>query len=50
VGVTTVVANEKEFRKLAENDVAEEIFASPAAVDRELFVRTTENLYCIRER
>jgi outer membrane protein assembly factor BamB len=48
VGVTTVVANEKEFRQLAENDLAEDTFASPAPVDRELFIRTTENLYCIR--
>jgi outer membrane protein assembly factor BamB len=47
-GLTTVAACEPEFRKLAENDLTEKTFASPAPVNGELFIRTTETLYCVK--
>jgi len=48
-GLTTVVACERRFRKVAENDLKERIFASPAPVDGRLFIRTTKHLWCIQE-
>lgn len=48
-GVTTVVACGPEFRRMAENDLGERTYASFAPVDGQLFIRTEEHLYCIRE-
>lgn len=45
-GQTTVVAADKEFRVVAINDLEEAIYASPVPVDTQLFIRTTEHLYC----
>jgi outer membrane protein assembly factor BamB len=49
-GVTTVVAIDRTFRQLAENDLLEPIYASLAPVDGRLFIRTTGHLYCIGRR
>ncbi|HEY7116314.1 MAG TPA: PQQ-binding-like beta-propeller repeat protein [Tepidisphaeraceae bacterium] len=38
------------WRLLATNAIEEHINASPALVERQLFLRTWENLYCIEER
>jgi len=46
-GLTTVVAAERTFRVLAENDLAEPIWSSPAPVAGRLTIRTTEHLWCI---
>ena len=46
-GVTTVVACEPEFRKIAENTLPGSISATPAPVDGQLFIRTTECVCCI---
>ena len=49
-GLTTVVAAERTFRKLAENRLPEAIVASPAPVDGCLLIRTANHLWCIQER
>jgi len=46
-GITTVVAAEAPFRKLAENTLGEPIFAAPAPAGGRLFVRTTAHVWCI---
>jgi outer membrane protein assembly factor BamB len=48
-GLTTVVACERTFRRLAENELGEPIFASPAAVGGRLFIRTAKHLWCVEE-
>jgi len=48
-GRTTVVAAEPEFRKVAENDLGEPIFASPAPSLGRLFIRTASHLWCIQQ-
>ena len=47
-GVSTIVACDKEFRKIAENDLKEPVHSSPAVVDGEIIVRTTKHVWCIR--
>jgi len=49
-GKTTVVAAERKFRKIAENDLGEPIWASPAPVRGRLYIRTTGHLWCIEEK
>jgi len=49
-GKTTVVAAERAFRKLTENELGEAIWASPAPVAGRLYVRTTGHLWCIEEK
>lgn len=44
-GVTYVLATGTAFQKLAENQLPEAIFASPAAVDGALYIRTESMLY-----
>ena len=46
-GVTTVVRPGKAFEKLAENDLGEETFASPAVSQGQLFIRGVEHLFAI---
>ena len=46
-GLTTVVAAETKYRKIADNDLSEKIFASFAPSARELIIRTDEHLYCV---
>lgn len=47
-GKTTVVeAETKKYRELAQNQLDESIFASPAISQGRLFIRTTGHLYCI---
>jgi outer membrane protein assembly factor BamB len=46
-GVTTVVRPGKTFEKLAENDLGEETFASPAVSQGQLFIRSVEHLFAI---
>ncbi len=47
-GQTTVAAADKELRVVAINDLEEAIYASPVPVDTQLFIRTTEHLYCFQ--
>lgn len=49
-GRVTVVAAERAFRSLAENDLGEPIWASPAPMGGRLYVRTTGHLWCIEEK
>lgn len=48
-GITTIVANDREFRKLSENHLGGSVYASIAPAGRQLFVRTHRHLYCIQE-
>jgi len=47
-GVGTVLRAGKQFQKLAINPLGERSLASYAAADGSLFIRTAQNLYCIR--
>ena len=49
-GLTIIVACDREYRKIAENDLDELTHASFAPLDGRLFIRTGENLYCVREQ
>jgi len=49
VGVTTVVAIDREFRLLAVNTLGESVYASLVPTQGRLFARGTKHLYCIRE-
>jgi outer membrane protein assembly factor BamB len=46
-GTTAVIKNSAKLELLATNELGEKVDASPALVDRELFVRGHEHLYCI---
>ena len=48
-GKTTVVASEREFKKLAENQLGDGFMASPAVSGKALFLRTRTELYRIEE-
>ncbi|MBM3500945.1 MAG: hypothetical protein FJX74_20000, partial [Armatimonadetes bacterium] len=48
-GRTTVVEAAREYREVAVSDLREVVHASFAPVDEQLFVRTAEHLYCLRE-
>lgn len=47
-GAITVVAAERDFKKLAVNRLDGTLFSAPAAVNGALFLRTDKALYCIR--
>jgi outer membrane protein assembly factor BamB len=49
-GVTTVLEAGPVFKVLAENDLADYTLSSIAASDGQLFMRTTQFLYCIGKR
>jgi outer membrane protein assembly factor BamB len=44
-GVITVISDGDELDILAQNDLGEKIFATPAVIGNTLYVRTTEHLY-----
>ena len=46
-GKCTVVKADKKFEKLAENQLEGPVVATPAIVDRTIFLRTDRHLYCI---
>lgn len=46
-GKITVVAAERAFRRIAENDLGEALWASPAPIGRRLYIRTAARLWCI---
>jgi outer membrane protein assembly factor BamB len=48
-GRATVVAAKGEFHVLAQNELGEQILASPAPVDGRLIVRTKQRVLCIEE-
>lgn len=48
-GATVVIADEPELNVLATNRLEDDIDASPALVDREVFLRGRKHLYCIAE-
>lgn len=48
-GTATVIRPGKQFQKLAENRLGERTLASYCVTDGTLFIRTEQNLYCIRE-
>jgi outer membrane protein assembly factor BamB len=49
-GVVTVVAAGKEFKKLSENKLADDISASPVFSGGKLYLRGYQSLYCIAEK
>ena len=46
-GVTSVVAAEPKFRLIAMNDLDDEVIASMASADGELYIRTSRHLYAV---
>ena len=46
-GKTTVIKAGKQFEKLAENQLEGDVVATPAIVDRTIFLRTDTHLYRI---
>jgi outer membrane protein assembly factor BamB len=46
-GLTTVVEASRSFRKIAENKLDDETFASPVAATGRLYVRGRQSLYCL---
>jgi hypothetical protein len=49
IGKTAVVAADREFKLLAENQMGDGFMASPAAAGRALFLRSRTHLYCIED-
>ena len=51
-GGTTFVLepDAKSLKILAENPLGEQIEASPAFADGQIFIRTFQNLYCIEQK
>ena len=49
-GVTVVLKQSDQLEILATNRLDEKFDASPAAVDKELFLRGQEYVYCITEK
>jgi len=48
-GRCTVVKNEPGFQVLARNELAEEVYTSPAVAEGQIFIRTASALVCIGE-
>ncbi|QDU90272.1 outer membrane biogenesis protein BamB [Pirellulimonas nuda] len=48
-GVTVVIKDADEFQVVATNNIGEAIDATPAPVDKQLFIRGERNLFCIEE-
>lgn len=46
-GKTTVIEAGPEFKVLAENDLKEKCCASPAVSNKQIFIRSEHNLFCI---
>lgn len=46
-GKTTVIADGGEFKVLAENELNEKCIASPAVSQKQIFIRSENNIYCI---
>jgi outer membrane protein assembly factor BamB len=49
-GVITVLPAGKQFQVLARNDLTEPVFATPAAVENTLYVRSSNHIYAFAER
>ena len=49
-GVMNVVRPGRTFERVAQNDIGEKTFASPAISDAQLFLRSDRNLFCIGQR
>ena len=49
-GMTTVVKAGPKFEVLAENNLNDYCLSSPAISDGQIFIRTTQHLYCIGKR
>ena len=46
-GKTTVIADGGEFKVLVENELGEKCIASPAVSQKQIFIRSEKNIYCI---
>jgi len=49
-GKTTVITDEGEFKVLAENELNEKCIASPAVSQKQIFIRSENNIFCIGHR
>lgn len=49
-GIATVIKAGADWRILSSNDLAEEVFATPAVTDGRLFIRTRRTLYCFGKK
>jgi outer membrane protein assembly factor BamB len=48
-GVITVIKAGNQLEILAQNDMKEKIFATPAVIGNTLYVRTTKHLYAFKQ-
>ena len=46
-GKTTVIRDDDEFEVLAENELNEKCIASPAVSQKQIFIRSDSNIFCI---
>ena len=46
-GVMNIVRPEREFQRVARNELGEKCFASPAISGGRIFIRSEAHLYCI---
>jgi hypothetical protein len=46
-GRTTLIQADPQMEIAAVNELGQEVFASPAAADRRIFIRKMRNLYCM---
>jgi outer membrane protein assembly factor BamB len=49
-GIITVLATGEQFRVLTRNDLAEPVFATPAAVENTLYVRSSNHMYAFGKK
>jgi outer membrane protein assembly factor BamB len=49
-GRVSVFEAAAKFNLLAENDLGEEVMATPAVADGRLYIRTSNNLYCFGKK
>jgi hypothetical protein len=48
-GIVTVIEAAGAFKVLAKTELGEQIYATPAAVDKQLYLRTTQHLWAFGE-
>ena len=46
-GITIIIKAGREFQKVGQSELGESVYACPAFMDGRIYIRGTENLYCI---
>lgn len=49
-GKTTVIADNDQFKELASNDIGENVDATLALVDDQIFIRGSKHLFCVQQK